>query len=362
MSITATDEKVRRVLTSQYTTQGYLELMQEIFYGMKIVAPNQQRKEYSNFSTHIEFYSHIGDYVSPKKEKVSILAVCLKGERYVENSRSTQRSYAKKLIQNAGSDAAMIAFYTQDEPRWRISFVRLDYEMRIENGRIKTQENLTPAKRYSYLVGEGEPCHTAVERFRRFINEGIPSELPTLADLEEVFSVEKVTNEFFALYKEKFHQLCDTLSANEDFVIEAEQHSYTVAQFAKKLMGQIVFLYFLQKKGWLGVKAWPDRLSEAEYKRAYYARGAKSRELIPQVYLKTADGSYRVSGSALTALDNADEEILAFCVKGQAWGTGPKDFMRRLYRLAESKNVNFYESYLEPLFYEALNVNRGEHG
>lgn len=362
MSITATDEKVRRVLTAQYTTQGYLELMQEIFYGMKIVAPNQQRKEYSNFSTHIEFYSHIGDYVSPKKEKVSILAVCLKGERYVENSRSTQRSYAKKLIQNAGSDAAMIAFYTQDEPRWRISFVRLDYEMRIENGRIKTQENLTPAKRYSYLVGEGEPCHTAVERFRRFINEGIPSELPTLADLEEVFSVEKVTNEFFALYKEKFHQLCDTLSANEDFVIEAEQHSYTVAQFAKKLMGQIVFLYFLQKKGWLGVKAWPDRLSEAEYKRAYYARGAKSRELIPQVYLKTADGSYRVSGSALTALDNADEEILAFCVKGQPWGTGPKDFMRRLYRLAESKNVNFYESYLEPLFYEALNVNRGEHG
>lgn len=362
MSITATDEKVRRVLTAQYTTQGYLELMQEIFYGMKIVAPNQQRKEYSNFSTHIEYYSHIGDYVSPKKEKVSILAVCLKGERYVENSRSTQRSYAKKLIQNAGSDAAMIAFYTQDDPRWRISFVRLDYEMRIENGRIKTQENLTPAKRYSYLVGEGEPCHTAVERFRRFINEGIPSELPTLADLEEAFSVERVTNEFFALYKEKFHQLCDTLSANEDFVIEAEQHSYTVAQFAKKLMGQIVFLYFLQKKGWLGVKAWPDRLTEAEFKRAYYARGAKSRELIPQVYLQTADGSYRVSGSALTALDNADEEILAFCVKGQPWGTGPKDFMRRLYRLAESKNVNFYESYLEPLFYEALNVNRGEHG
>jgi len=362
MSISAIDEKVRCVLTAQYSTQGYLELMQEIFYGMKVVAPNQQRKEYSNFSTHIEYYTHIGDYTSPRREKVSILAVCLKGERYVENSRSTQRSYAKKLIQNAGSDAAMIAFYTPEDPRWRISFVRLDYEMRIENGRIKTQENLTPAKRYSYLVGEGEPCHTAVERFRRFINEGSPSELPTLADLEEAFSVEKVTNEFFALYKEKFHQLCDTLSANEDFVIEAQQHNYTVAQFAKKLMGQIVFLYFLQKKGWLGVKAWPDRLSEVEYKRAYYARGAKSRELIPQVYLKTADGSYRVSGAALNALADADEEILAFCVKGQPWGTGPKDFMRRLYKLAESKKVNFYESYLEPLFYEALNVNRGEHG
>ena len=28
--------------------------------------------------------------------------------------------------------------------------------------------------------------------------------------------------------------------------------------FAKKLMGQIVFLYFLQKKGWLGVAQGKD--------------------------------------------------------------------------------------------------------
>ena len=362
MSIAATDQKVRRILTSRYSTQSYLELMQEIFYGMKIVAPNQQRKEFSNFSSHIENYTHIGNYVSPKKENVAILAVCLKGERYVENSRSTQRSYAKKLIQNAGSDAAMIAFYTEGESRWRISFVRLDYEMRFENGKLKAQENLTPARRYSYLVGEGEPCHTAVDRFRRFINEGIPSELPTLADLEDAFSVEKVTNEFFALYCEKFHQLCDTLRANEDFMIEAEQHNYSVAQFAKKLMGQIVFLYFLQKKGWLGVKAWPDRLTEAEFKRAYYARGAKSRELIPQIYKLTDDGTYRVSAIVLNALNDQDEETLAYCVKGQPWGTGPKDFMRRLFKLAESKNVNFFEHYLEPLFYEALNENRGENG
>ena len=344
MSIAATDRKVRRILTSRYSTQSYLELMQEIFYGMKIVAPNQQRKEFSNFSSHIENYTHIGNYVSPKKENVAILAVCLKGERYVENSRSTQRSYAKKLIQNAGSDAAMIAFYTEGESRWRISFVRLDYEMRFEDGKLKAQENLTPAKRYSYLVGEGEPCHTAVDRFRRFINEGIPSELPTLADLEDAFSVEKVTNEFFALYCEKFHQLCDTLRANEDFMREAEQHNYTVAQFAKKLMGQIVFLYFLQKKGWLGVKAWPDRLTEAEFKRAYYARGAKSRELIPQIYKLTDDGTYRVSASVLNALDDQDEETLAYCVKGQPWGYRAKGLYAQTLYASRRQKCQFFRA------------------
>ena len=71
---------------------------------------------------------------------------------------------------------------------------------------------------------------------------------------------------------------------NDDFVTEANQHNFSSAQFAKKLMGQIVFLYFLQKKGWLGVGAWPTQLNEKEYKNAYFAKGAKSRELIPIVY------------------------------------------------------------------------------
>ena len=35
---------------------------------------------------------------------------------------------------------------------------------------------------------------------------------------------------------------------------EFEKKNLVVADFSKKLLGQIVFLYFLQKKGWLGVK------------------------------------------------------------------------------------------------------------
>jgi adenine-specific DNA-methyltransferase len=74
-----------------------------------------------------------------------------------------------------------------------------------------------------------------------------------MAELEGAFSVEAVTNEFFQLYCEKFYQLSDWLTKNEDFLAEAERCGFTVEQYAKKLLGQIVFLYFLQKKGWLGV-------------------------------------------------------------------------------------------------------------
>ena len=74
-------------------------------------------------------------------------------------------------------------------------------------------------------------------------------------------------------------------------------------------MGQIVFLYFLQKKGWLGVGAWPNTLNEKEYKNAYYARGAKSRELIPMVYRPVGDGTYRISSAGLNTISDEDEKV-----------------------------------------------------
>ena len=305
----------------------------------------------------------MGNYKTPDKKNIIVMAVQLKNVGYVENSRSTQRSYAKKLIENANADAAFIAFYTEGEPKWRLSFVRLDYEMKLENGHLKTKENLTPAKRYSYLVGENEPCHTAISRFERFIIDSTADpESPTLDDLENAFSVEKVTDEFFRLYCEKYHQLREKLEENEDFCIEAEQHNFTSAQFAKKLMGQIVFLYFLQKKGWLGVGAWPKTLTEKEYKNAFYARGAKSRELIPMAYCPVGDGTYRISSAGLNAISDEDEAVLAMCVKGKPWGSGPHNFMRKLFEIAEKKNQNFFDDLLEPLFYDTLNVNRGEQG
>lgn len=356
-------KKIEAILKSPYATKNYVDLIQEIFPKVSMVSPDKFRKEFTNFSSHIEGSVHVGNYKTPDKKNIIIMAVQLKSAGYVENSRSTQRSYAKKLIENANADAAFIAFYTEGESKWRLSFVRLDYEMKIENGRLRTTENLTPAKRYSYLVGENEPCHTAISRFERFIIDSMADpKRPTLDDLENAFSVEKVTDEFFKLYCEKFHQLREKLEENEDFCIEANQHNFTSAQFAKKLMGQIVFLYFLQKKGWLGVGAWPNTLTEKEYKNAYYARGAKSRELIPIVYKAVGDGTYRISGVGLNSISNEDEAVLAMCVKGKPWGSGPHNFMRKLFEIAEKKNQNFFDELLEPLFYDALNVNRGEQG
>ena len=239
-------QKIEDALKNEFHSARYTDLIREIFPTVKMVAPDTFRKEYSNFATHIEGSYHVGNYMDPDGKKLIILSVQLVKQSYVESSRSTQRSYAKKLIESGNADAAIVAFFTPGDLRWRLSFVRLDYEIKFENGKMNTTEKMTPARRYSYLVGKDEPCHTAVSRFRRFITDDPNAAHPSLADLEEAFSVEKVTQEFFNLYCEKFHQLREAMEANSDFVEEAKDHNFTSAQFAKKLMGQIVFLYFLE--------------------------------------------------------------------------------------------------------------------
>ena len=62
-----------------------------------------------------------------------------------------QRNFVKTLIERGGCVAAIVAFFTEeDATKWRLSFIRMDYE--FSKGKIT--EKLTPAKRYSYLVGK----------------------------------------------------------------------------------------------------------------------------------------------------------------------------------------------------------------
>lgn len=360
-------ERVEDILKSGFDINKYVELVREIFSTLKVVAPDKMKKEYSNFSSHVEASSHVGNYETPDGKKIAVFAVELKQQTYVENSRSTQRSFAKKLIENGGCDAALIAFYTPEDEKWRLSFVVLDYEMKIENGKMKTEENITPARRYSYLVGKGEPCHTAISRFGRFIRDN--NSQPELEEIEESFSVEAVTKEFFDLYCEKFYQLVEYLESNKAFIAESERCGFSTEQFAKKLMGQIVFLYFLQKKGWLGVGVWSQLISERDYNNVFWCKSASAaqrqiiQQYLPTIYIQNGE-SYKFRGlSALENIPDDVEELIANNMPGDRnWGSGSKTFLRTWFDFAAKRDGKFYDKYLEPLFYATLNRNRGELG
>lgn len=352
-------------LTSAYNHKEYVRFLQELLNDVHLVAPETFNKEYSSLSAVIEGHYHIGNYKGPDGKKIALFAVQLQNKGNVENARSTQRAFIKSLLDNSGYDSALAAFYTMEKDRegrerpsdkWRLSLIRIEYG--FAEGKLSTK--LTPAKRYSYLVGKDEPCHTAQERlYGMFVQDEVD---PSLNDLEEAFSVETVTKQFFNDYKEKYLAVKEYLEATSDFMAEAERCGFTSEQFTKKLMGQIVFLYFIQKKGWLGVQAFPVRLTEKEYKNALF-RNTKAHKLIEKVYSQPdSNGISHINQKSLFALSDEDTKFVSTLVKGKAWGEGPKNFMRALYKSCVRRGKNYFDDYLEPLFYEALNVNRGENG
>ena len=89
---------------------------------------------------------------------------------------------------------------------------------------------------------------------------------PSLEDLEKSFGIERVTKEFFEKYKALFLRLKASLlkivKNDRDVKFEFEKIvsgdkkdlDTFCAEFFKKLIGQIVFLYFLQKKAGLEFK------------------------------------------------------------------------------------------------------------
>jgi Alw26I/Eco31I/Esp3I family type II restriction m6 adenine DNA methyltransferase len=338
------------VFQNRFSQDGFLKFSTEFFGNLKYINPSKDILSIpAEYKYTVALYRHLATY-SNGNDTLDIFAVKLNRGRTIERARSMQRSFISKLLSNTNHDAAIVAFYNDDDPRWRLSFIRLDYE--FSQGRVKMK--LTPAKRYSYLVGEKEPCHTAMAQlYPIFLEENFN---PTLDRIEAAFSVERVTKDFFEQYREKYFELKEYLDSSKAFKGEALRCGFTSEQFAKKLMGQLAFLYFLQKKGWLGVKGMPHTINEKEYRNAFY-RNKASKEIIPPLYRKSGEDEYKLYPPAIMKLSISDADIAASCFKSEEWGKGEKAFVRHLF--TSCKNHNFFDEYLEPLFYEALNQKRG---
>mgnify|MGYP002528272259 FL=1 len=344
----------------------YLELLKHVFDESKFIDfivdllnldssnLNRDISKISNLSkqheNNIQYYKFVANY-NDGMNNIGVFIIKLNNTTST-NARSKQRNFVATLLSKYNLDASLVAFYSDKETSWRLSFVKK--ELSFSDKGIK--EELTPAKRYSYLVGENESVHTAQEFLLKLLD--IDDRKITLADIEKQFDIEKVTKKFFEEYKEKYLELKEFLDRNEDFQTEAKNCDFDSAEFAKKLMGQIVFLYFLQKKGWLGVQLIPDELSIEEYNELLSKNDSISQNLIEK-YFKNDNDKYIVK-----KISGLQEDIinLTNIFKGteydKPWGTGKKDFIKSIFNQAQKENINFFDDYLEYFFYKGLNEKR----
>lgn len=291
---------LEETFSNDFDMKRFQKFTKELFNHINIKEKSVPlRKEYVDY---VESVTSLGVYRDPNNDVMEVFAVKLKRTSSMSRARTMQRNLIARYLRQFNRQGSLVAFYGENQD-WRLSFVKMDYQLiKDDSGNLKVKEELTPAKRYSFLVGKNEPSHTCKSQFLEQIQ--VENVDPTLKQIEDIFSVEKVTKDFFSKYKELFWDLKDSIEAiikNDNIVREEfEEKKISTGDFAKKLMGQIVFIYFLQKKGWLGVE------------------------------------------------------------KGGEWGTGPKNFIRKLFNGEIVKYNNFFNDLLEPLFYEALASERDD--
>ena len=255
-----------------------------------------------SFKNFIKTYERIGTYQSPDGKSIDIIIVYLQKAFSIHHARVTQRNFAGKYLSDRdGKDAGLFAYVGPDEDDWRFSLVTMDYSFKkTPDGKQKVVTEFSPARRWSFLVGENEKSHTAQKQLVNLVADDEHN--PSLAQLEEAFNIEPVTNEFFLEYRNLFirtkEELDKIVKNNPSVKSDFESKGVNTVDFAKKLLGQIIFLYFLQKKGWFGV------------------------------------------------------------ARDDNWGAGSKKFLRELFERKHSNYNNFFNDILEPLFYEALRNDR----
>lgn len=262
------------LILSPFEAETYKRWLSSIFttWNPRTLAP------ISIEHTHVSSYHALGTTLLDDGRELAIFLFELKEGVDLEHNRVSLHKVLESRTKEILADGAIAAFYKPSDPSvWRFSFLRFTYD---ENDK----QIVTASRRFTYLLGHGVATKTA----SKYLNDLKPT---SLDKIQEVFSVERVSKEFFEEYRKLFEQAVEHLKVQKGLFIDEESlHAYT-----KKLLGRIVFLYFLQKKGWLGVKNQGD------------------------------------------------------------WGSGDKNFIHELFK---SYPNNFYAQRLAPLFFETLNRNR----
>ena len=150
-----------------------------------------------------------------------------------------------------GFDAALAVF--NDGTNWRLSLI------------CDLKEDATSTKRFTYVFGDEKAFYkTPILRF-----ESLRTKANEFLEIKKAFSVEALSDDFFDAYRKQYAEFVKFITGKEyvkkgnkwveqetgepdvQYFTSFKEDDKLVRDYIKKMMGRIVFLYFLQSKGWL---------------------------------------------------------------------------------------------------------------
>ena len=254
----------KEVIESRYNRQNWQLLLHDIF-GNKIKFWNTP----STIPTSSQFAKQalwLGTITLSDDQTISVYEVELSDSVDIERNRRGIRDMLLTDWRNNGNAGAFMFCYRKNESVLRFSYVSEAWTF-ADDGTYKKES--TDTKRFTYLLGEGHRSRTAIQQFGKLKASDL-----NLKDLTKAFSVDAVSDMFFDDYKKQYEDIIQYITGKRmvkkgnkweeeikndpcEEIMQEFAHfpnpEKAVRDYVKKLMGRLVFLQFLQKKGWLGV-------------------------------------------------------------------------------------------------------------
>ncbi len=238
-------ETFKRLFQSKFNLSKWQMLLQDYFHADKVrVSPEvldedaEDRKGYFLGSMTTRDNYELGFFYY-EMEDGSVL-------RRKVGLRNLIRPYL-----GYGFDAALAVF--NDGTNWRLSLI------------CDLKEDATSTKRFTYVFGDEKAFYkTPILRF-----ESLRTKANEFLEIKKAFSVEALSDDFFDEYRKQYAEFVKFLTGKEyvkkgnkwveqktgepdaQYFTSFKEDDKLVRDYIKKMMGRIVFLYFLQSKGWL---------------------------------------------------------------------------------------------------------------
>ena len=325
----------KEIIESKYNREAWQQLLHDIFRN-KVSFWNRPSAVHVNSRLAKEALN-LGKISLADGEAVAIYEVELTEKVDIEHNRRGIRDMLTSDWRNMGYAGAFMFCYRKNESVLRFSYVSETWGFDKQGNYEKISTN---TKRYTYLLGEGRGCRTAVEQFGVLKNSK-----QTLSDITAAFSVEALTKQF---YKDLFewYQWVIEPSSNVSFpnniAIEDDDREDLETKIIR-LITRIMFVWFIKQKDLV-----PSKIFDIDY------LGTILKDFDP--YSKTVGNYYNaiLQNLFFATLNRAIDDEQG---NKRKFATNVKKDIKTLYRYAEMFSIS--ENEVINLFAEVPFLNGG---
>ncbi len=242
----------KQIIESKYNREAWQQLLHDIFLS-KVTFYNRPSIVKVNSRIAKEAY-YLGRISLSDGESIAIYEVELTDKVDIERNRRGIRDMLTSDWRNMGYAGAFMFCFRKDESILRFSYVSETWGF---NKQGEYEKISTDTKRYTYLLGEGRGCRTAIEQF-----EILKNSKQSLSDITAAFSVEALTKQF---YKDLFGWYLWAVDEKSNvtfpnYVATEDDDRDDIEKKIIRMITRIMFVWFIKQKDLV-----PNRIFDIDF-------------------------------------------------------------------------------------------------